>query len=266
MLIIVLMFISYFYLPELICKVLPQNSFTRYIGTIDEVLQAKIKMGLAILYLVVWSASIIIHTNKLTKNTHKLREANIKAELEVLKSQMNPHFFFNSLNAIYYLTMQKSNEAPKAIITLSDMMRYVLIDANADQVTLNQEQEYLNKYIAIQQLRLPEKTKLDFRFAIKDVSSTIAPLLFIPFVENAFKFGTSANHSTSIFIRLESIENKIYFHTQNRIFKNTKEKAGASTGLENIKKRLTILYPNKHLLQINNSGGKFLVTLEINLN
>ena len=158
LLITVLMFLSYFYVPELICKALPQNSFTKYIGTIDEVLQAKIKMGLVILYLVVWSVSIIIHANKLTENTRKLQEVKTKAELEVLKSQMNPHVFFNSLNAIYYLAMQKFDEAPNA------MMRYVLIDANTEQVTLNQKQEYLNKYIAIQQLRLPEKTKLDFQF------------------------------------------------------------------------------------------------------
>lgn len=259
--IILLLFVVYFYFPIFFCKILPKNELTLDLFSTKHYVRSKVRMGTSILFFSVWAISIIRYIAILRENTKKLKEANTKAELMMLKSQINPHFFFNSLNAIYYLSMQKSDEAPVAIIKLSDMMRYVLTDANSEKVLLVREQEYLNKYVDIQRLRLPEKTTLDFQINIEDGNKKIAPLLFIPFVENCFKFGTSANHNTKIYIKLEATCTKISLYTKNQI--TSKKEKSTSTGLENVKKRLDLLYPNKHKLQIKNEERYFTVNLEI---
>lgn len=259
--IILLLFVVYFYFPVLFCKVLPKNNLTLDLFSTKHYVRTKVRMGTSILFFSVWAISIIRYIAILRENTKKLKEANIKAELTMLKSQINPHFFFNSLNAIYYLSMQKSDEAPATIIKLSDMMRYVLTDANSETVLLKKEQEYLSKYVEMQKLRLPEKTTLDFQIAIKDGNKKIAPLLFIPFVENCFKFGTSANYKTNICIKLLGTQTKVSLFTKNEKI-NKKEKS-TSTGLENVKKRLDLLYPDKYKLQIEDEEQCFTVNLEI---
>lgn len=259
--IIFLLFVVYFYFPIFFCKILPKSELTLDLFSTKRYVRTKVRMGTSILFFSVWAISIIRYIAILRENTKKLKEAHTKAELTMLKSQINPHFFFNSLNAIYYLSMQKSDEAPATIIKLSDMMRYVLTDANLEKVLLKKEQEYLSKYIEIQQFRLPEKTQLNFQITIEDGNKEIAPLLFIPFVENCFKFGTSANYKTNIYIKLVGTQTKISLFTKNEKI-NKKEKS-TSTGLENVKKRLDLLYPNKHKLQMEDGEQFFTVNLEI---
>lgn len=259
------LFTFYFFIPSLIVDALPKSELNIRLIDLHAALQAKVRLATLIQFLIVIGVAVLRHSIRLKNRAEKLESEQTKAELSLLKSQITPHFFFNSLNTIYYLTLQKSDDAPNIVVTLSDIMRYVLTEANAEEVTMAQEQQYLDKFITIQKLRLPEKTSLNINIDIEDRSKKIAPLLFIPFVENAFKFGLSANVETAIDILLESKANRISFRTENRLFNND-EKDGTGTGLDNIRKRLNILYPDKHTLKIESGKDKFIVELEIDLN
>ncbi len=265
LMVIAALFAVYFYLPVLICRLLPSNNLTTDIYSVPVDRMVKIRMGTTLLFLIVIAASIVNHVYTLKESERKLREENTKAELSLLKSQINPHFFFNALNTIYYLAMQKSNRAPKAIITLSDMMRYMLTEAEVEYSTMAREKEYLDKYIELQKLRLPEKTKLDYRVDITDNEVRIAPLLFIPFIENAFKYGISANTETVITIKIDVVGNRARLFVRNNIFLNEEAEESTENGLKNVKKRLELMYPGRYDLSVDRSGQTFTVKLSIML-
>ncbi|TKG90789.1 hypothetical protein EYV94_23280 [Puteibacter caeruleilacunae] len=255
----------FYYLPVLVGEIFPSNDFNIRLYDIKPSHQAKVRMGTSILLLITWAFSIITHFYKLRENARRLEEENMKVQLSLLKSQINPHFFFNSLNAIYYLAMQKSDNAPRAIITLSDMMRYVLTDAKVEYVYLNQEIEYLDKYIELQKMRIPEKTKLKYTVSIDDDYVKIAPLIFIPFVENAFKFGISANQESEIRIIIIADSNQVSLFVENQVFANTDNEKGTRNGLINVRKRLDLMYPGKYTLTTKKEGNTFTVKLLIML-
>ena len=187
-----------------------------------------------------------------------------KAELSLLKSQIDPHFLFNSLNSIYYEAIEKTDLAPKAIMSLSNLMRYVLTDAKSEYVSLDQEISYIQGYIELQKLRLPLKTLLNFDLFIDNGEVMIAPLLLIPFIENAFKYGVSSSSDTDISIKLRVEKNHLSFQVENRIFSN-KEADGTQSGLDNVKKRLALIYPEKHDLRINHETNTYQVDLSLTL-
>lgn len=265
MLFMALFYAIYYYLPAFVCTLLPESDFTANIYNMKLGKQSKIRLGTIVLFLVVWAGSIISYLYDLREKARLLQEENTEAQLSLLKSQINPHFFFNSLNAIYYLAMQKSDNAPKAIITLSDMMRYVLTDAKVEQVTLGQEKFYLDKYIELQRLRLPEKTKLDYTVSLEDESVEVAPLLFIPFIENAFKYGLSADFEATILIVLKATGRKVEMIVENRVVSNKGEENGTENGLANVRKRLDLIYPGKYDLVIDKNDQNYKVNLSISL-
>lgn len=195
----------------------------------------------------------------------QIEEAKLKAELSYLKAQINPHFLFNTLNSIYALTVQKSDNAPESVTKLSSIMRYSITDAAQDFVGLDKELNYINAYVELEKLRLTEKVKLNYSVTGNAEGKKIAPLIFIPFIENAFKYGVSTKDNSVIDIAI-----KIEAASLNVAVKNTKARANLENklglGIENTKKRLRLSYPGKHQLEIINAEKSFSVNLSIVLN
>lgn len=195
----------------------------------------------------------------------KVENEKTNSELQFLKTQLNPHFLFNSLNAIYSLSAKNSKDTSEAIINLSELMRYMLYEADKDLVPLIKELEYIKNYVQLQRLRLSDSVNVKLKISGEDKDKVIPPLLFISFIENAFKYGTDYKGKTHVGINL-SIENEsIYFRVENKIGTYRKEKKNSGVGLENIKNRLKLLYPDSHKLEVRNDGETYLVVLNLYL-
>ncbi|NDA60459.1 MAG: hypothetical protein EBX50_00315 [Chitinophagia bacterium] len=188
----------------------------------------------------------------------------LNTELSFLKSQINPHFFFNTLNNIYSLAVVKSDITASAVMKLSQIMRYILTDTQQDYVPLSKELDFIHNYIELQQVRLTEKVKVQFSVEGETDNYSIAPMLFIPFVENAFKYGVSTKDSSNINIHIRTKGNTIYFDSSNYIVStenNDLEKTGI--GINNVRRRLELLYPEKHLLTCTAENQYYFVHLEL---
>ena len=188
-----------------------------------------------------------------------------KTELESLKNQLNPHFLFNSLNSIYSLTVKKSNDAPDAVIMLSELMRYMLYKANNDKVLLKDELQYIENYIKLQRIRIAKNKyiKTNIRGVIS--AQKIRPLLFISYIENAFKYGTDFKGNTEVEIDISVKEDQLQFKCINIIGSIAKDKENSGIGMLNTKNRLELLYPDKHWLTIVEKDNKFMVDLKLKL-
>lgn len=190
----------------------------------------------------------------------------LNTELSFLKSQINPHFLFNTLNNIYSLAVVKSDATAGAVMKLSSIMRYVLSDTKQHVVPLEKEIKFIQHYIDLQGVRLTDKIAIHFTVSGPVEDRQIAPLLFIPFVENAFKYGISAKESSEINIKVEVTNNTIGFYSDNRIIAaETDKENNNGIGLKNTKRRLEILYPGKHVLEIKNENNHFLVHLTLTI-
>ncbi|MDB4292434.1 histidine kinase [Maribacter sp.] len=188
-----------------------------------------------------------------------------KAELALLKSQVNPHFFFNTLNNLYGLVVEKSAQAPEVVLKLSDMMRYTIYEGREDLVNLTDEVNYLESYIDLHKIRYQKKVDIQF---IHDFDKTlqIAPLLFIILLENAFKHGVAPlTENAYIHLDLKARDNLVLFTIANNYEVNTPhQKAGI--GLDNLKQRLAYSYPKRHELKIEKTATTYTVHLNLLLN
>jgi two-component sensor histidine kinase len=214
-----------------------------------------------------FSKSWFLYRESEAKLTKVLKEK-AEAELEALKNQINPHFLFNSLNSIYSMVLHKSNAAPDALIKLSDSMRYIIYEANQDKIALKKELEFITDYIELQKLRMSAKDKLNFKINGKIRSQVIAPLLLIPIVENCFKYGIKGETEASFLdINIVVSSDYLIMQTNNNLgFVDSAEKnKSKGTGLANLRKRLELIYPNKHELKTDNTSGSFSVYLKIAL-
>ena len=195
----------------------------------------------------------------------ELINQNQASELALLRSQVNPHFLFNTLNNVYSLVYKKSDDAPAALMKLSSIMRYMLYDATSDKVLLEKEIEYLQSFIELQKLRLRQKEVVEFKMGGNTNGKTIAPMLLIPFVENAFKHGSKAEPHPAIRINLFVDQQQIIFQITNPILKNAGMSTGHANGigLNNIRRRLELLYPGKYTLDISDDNTVYAVKLII---
>ncbi len=187
------------------------------------------------------------------------------SELALLRSQVNPHFLFNTLNNIYSLVCKKSPDAPEAIMKLSSIMRYMLYDANTEVVLLEKEVEYLESFIELQKLRIRHTDFVELRIEGEVGNKTIAPMLLIPFVENAFKHGNKTGSLPGIRIYLVAAKDHLTFEVTNHLKKKLlgqKDTIGG-IGLQNIKRRLEILYPGKYSLETIQDNDLYRVKLYI---
>ena len=185
------------------------------------------------------------------------------AELAFLKAQVNPHFLYNTLNNIYTLAVTGHPNAADSILKLSKIMRYVTDESAADFVPLEAEVACISDYIALQQLRMGSKTTLNYRVRGELSGKRIAPLIFMNFVENVFKYGLSNHVQGQIEIYITIVSGKIIFETENRVFGHKAAEMRKGTGIENSKRRLDHLYPGKYKLDIEERGSRYHVRLEI---
>lgn len=207
-----------------------------------------------------------IHLQREEIQNKILHEKN-EAELKYLKSQINPHFLFNTLNNIYTLAHFGSKEVAPMIMSLSKLMRYILNEADNDYVPLENEIRFLKSYIELETLRIEDHSKIVTDYIIDNPNIKIAPLIFIPFIENCFKHSHIADDQNAwIKLHTEVSGKKLYFECCNSIpGKPTKNKEISGMGLQNIKNRLELVYPSKHELRIINDNNIFRVKLIIDL-
>lgn len=195
-----------------------------------------------------------------------IRKAQTESELNLLKSQINPHFLFNVLNSIYALSLKKSERTPEIVLKLSDILRYMLYETKMEKVALEKEIDMIGNYVEIEKIRIGTQQQLSFEVKGFYDSYIIAPVILIPFVENAVKHGLdSMSEHAFVDIRITIEQGMLQFYCCNN-FKETVVKRPGGIGLENVRKRLELIYPGRHSLEIKNENAIFTVTLHITLN
>lgn len=209
-------------------------------------------------------------TSEWFSNENRVKEIEnqkLVAELSYLKAQINPHFFFNTLNGIYALASRKSDQTPEVILKLSDLMRYVIYEANTSKVSLSREIKHVGNYIDLQKIRLNEMIKVNFEVTGNPGLMQIEPLLFSVFLENAFKHGIDYSKPGTIDIVMNIEENGIFFKIANPIPENRKEgnPSNSGLGLKNIRQRLDLVYGDQQKLKIYEKDNKHIVELTITL-
>jgi two-component system LytT family sensor kinase len=202
-----------------------------------------------------------------TQNKQKIEKLLLQNELDILNAQLNPHFLFNTLNNIDSLIHSNPGKASELLIILSAIMRYMLYEAKKTKVALKGEIIHYQNIIRLQLLRLEDPSRVQFKVDVEDESVRVAPLLFLPFLENAFKYVTFDSPGSAIEIELKSARDKIEFSCTNSYKQNdkiAKQKTGG-IGLSNLKRRLGLLYPAKHSLEIHDENSYFSAKLTVEL-
>lgn len=193
----------------------------------------------------------------------QIEREKMKTELSYLKAQINPHFLFNTLNSIYALTVKRSELAPESITRLSSIMRYVITDAAHELVPLEKEIAYITDYVELEELRLTSKVELTYKVTGDLAGKQIAPLIFLPYIENAFKHGVSTRENSKIDIQVRIERNDLHLQVTNQ--KVNTHTVSNGLGMENARMRLQLLYPGKHELEVKNEADAFSVSLSITL-
>ncbi len=188
-------------------------------------------------------------------------------ELKFLKAQINPHFLFNTLNNLYYLAYSQSANTTEVIAKLSQMMRYMIYDSNYPKVPLSKEIEYMQNYISLERMRLNNEVPIDFTIEGDTAPILVTPLIFITFLENAFKHGVSANTAGSwVKIHFKVNDNEIVYTVENSKLKNAlpeKEKSGF--GLQNLQRRLELSYPGSYQVKTDDQADRYFAQLNLSL-
>jgi hypothetical protein len=208
-------------------------------------------------------SSLVKKWRESEKKAAKAEAEKAQAELSFLKTQINPHFLFNTLNNIYSLIVTKNELAPEAVMKLSNIMRYVTDDVSEDFVPLEKEIACARDYIDLQKIRLNQNAEIDFKTTAPSNIHQIAPLIFMSFIENIFKYGISSHEHSPVTIHITMGENSVTLYCRNKIFPNTTNLERAGIGISNTRQRLEHLYPNKHLLLITQENGFYTVQLTV---
>lgn len=213
-------------------------------------------LGLLLSYLMDW------RTVRAEKEI--VEKEQLKTELAFLKSQVNPHYLFNTINDIYSLTQQQSEDAPEALLKLSELLRYMLRESDDPYVPLANEIAYLNNVIDLQRIGQKGNSHINFKVAGNIAQQKIAPLILINFIENAFKHGVFKNSEEPIQILITVDGPAFHLHLRNKINVAKKDRTGG-IGLVNVQRRLALIYPNQHVLLIDQQTDTFIVDLKIEL-
>jgi LytS/YehU family sensor histidine kinase len=223
-------------------------------------------MQMVIITAIPLSLKFVRRFYRLQDEKNKLAKLNTELELNFLRSQINPHFLFNTLNNIYSLALQQSDKTPGMIIKLSDLMRYILYECDVERISLEKEVAIMKDYVELEKLRHGENVQIDFEVEGDLKGKTTPPLLLIHFVENAFKHGVNAQFGRSfVKMRLYAGADSLQFHIVNNKPPNNRQNhtAGGGIGLENIRKRLQLIYPGKHSLTAGDEPDLFQVELTV---
>jgi LytS/YehU family sensor histidine kinase len=196
----------------------------------------------------------------------ELKEEKVEAELLLLKSQINPHFLFNTLNSIYVLSKKKDDRASAAIVNLSGLMRYVIKDASGHRIPLQKEIEYIQNYIELQRARLGDTTRIRFSFTGECDSREITPLLLITYIENAFKYGVNPDEEDCLVeVNIRMTGSRLTMVVSNKKVALAKNADSTGIGVANTAERLHLLYPGKHTIEIKEDDSTYSVTLSLDL-
>ncbi|MGJ5641448.1 sensor histidine kinase [Formosa sp. S-31] len=237
---------------------------------------APVSQNLLFVIIGVYLITILVSTFKLLKLNLRQQEKNSKLEtkiletqlrlkeqeLQYLKMQIHPHFLFNTLNTMYGFALKKADETPEMILKLSNLLDYLLYQINKPFVLLQDEINHIQDYIDLETLRFNDTLHVDFKINNISPETKIAPMLFMPFIENSFKHGEIKQGILNIKIDLSAQKDSIYFYIENTCSNTTNSNSGI--GLENIKKRLNMLYKDRHSLSIINENQYFKVKLILN--
>lgn len=197
-------------------------------------------------------------------HTEHIKQEKNQMELQFLRSQINPHFLFNSFNNLYALALTEPDKTPDVLLKLADLTRYMLYESNAEKVFLSKEIAHIKNLIQLQSLRYDENFHVELKISLDQKELVIAPLLLISFVENAFKHGKVDEPNDPVQISLTTLDNDLTFIIRNGINRLNKDTAGG-IGIPNVRRRLELLYPDQFDLKIVNNGSHFCCTLLINL-
>ena len=211
-----------------------------------------------------FAVGLLVHTNIQKARLREAEAERDKAEIELYKAQIKPHFMFNTLNSLYGLFLTENKNALPSLEKYISMMRYIHTSSNRNLVPLAEETEYIREYVEVQSLRLNEMTTVVLNINTQDEGLMIPPMLLVTFVENCFKHGVSPVEKSCILISLSEEEGNLLFATSNRIF--PVKRIGEHMGIENCRRRLELLYPGKYELAINNNSDIYNVSLQIRLN
>lgn len=227
-----------------------------------------IVLGVYFVVLIVVSLSLIMHNYNSIVNNENLKNKILETQLQIkdqelrfLKMQIHPHFLFNSLNTIYGFALKKKDEAPEMILKLSNLLDYILYQIEKPQVFLKDEIDHLMDYVSLEKMRFHDTLEVKTAIKVSNKNIQIAPMLLIPFVENAFKHGDIINGSLKVNITVKIKEDVLFFKVENSSIKENKTSKGI--GLENIAKRLEMLYPDTHKLENLQTEDRFIVKLTI---
>lgn len=205
-------------------------------------------------------------TLRVREHLANIKEEKLQAELNAAKSQINPHFLFNTLNSIYALSVKKDDRAAEAIINLSGLMRYIIKDALDYTIPLQKELEYIENYIELQRSRLGNTANIQFEYNGQLNGKEIAPLILITYIENAFKFGVNPDEDDCVVdVKIQVIEAKLKLSVFNKKAHISESHYSTGIGAKNTKGRLKLLYPGKHQLDIQEDDTTYTVHLIIDL-
>lgn len=198
------------------------------------------------------------------KRAEKLQEMQLKTELDFLKSQIQPHFFFNTLNNLYALTLEKSDVAPSVVLKLSDIMQYILYEVKGPEIRLYDEIKFLQNHIDLVRLRYGDRMESNTDIIGEIDNVKVPPLLFLPFIENCFKHGVKENDTIEVDISFENVKNKrLIFKINNPFSQSIKMKVKHGIGIENVKRRLQLLFKKDYYLKTSINDQKYCVELKI---
>jgi hypothetical protein len=233
----------------------------------DDILYSNLILNIPIL-LIAYVYFFLNYLIKTERNRNKLREEKLQMELDFLKSQVNPHFVFNTLNNLYGTArLNRDEKTANGIARLSSLLRYMLYETNADMIPLAKEIDYLKSFIELQKMRFTEEDDISIEFNLKGNPDNIriAPILLVPILENAFKFGISLKEHSYIHILLEVSDNSLRFFVENSNFnKLSKQKENSGgLGLKNLKRRLELIYPESHKIRLEEKKENYLSELII---
>lgn len=227
-----------------------------------------IVLGVYFVVLIVVSLSLVMHNYNSIVNNENLKSKILETQLQIknqelklLKMQIHPHFLFNSLNTIYGFALKKKDEAPEMILKLSNLLDYILYQIEKPQVLLMDEINHLLDYVSLEKMRFHDTLEIETNIKPFNNNLQISPMLLIPFVENTFKHGDIVNGSLKVNIHIKTEGDALFFNIENTSIKENKTNKGI--GLENIVKRLEMLYPNSHKLETIQIANYFKVELII---
>ena len=217
------------------------------------------------IFFVYLALTTLLKLSKSWVHLQRVEKEKLAIELNSLKTQVNPHFLFNSLNSIYSLALAKSDQTPETVLELSNLLRYMLYEVGEETVRLDKEMEMMENYLELQKLRADQSTEVKFKIVGELEDQEVAPLLFFPLIENSFKHGVKGVSDQAYVHITLTLDQGIRFEIENNKGKVDEVEHGkfGGIGLENVKRRLALIYPNRHQLNIDDQADSFKVTLSL---